>query len=56
VTVPTLVVQGAGDPFGMPPAGANRTVIEVAGDHGLKKDIPAVTAAIGDWLETMRQP
>jgi len=56
VTVPTLVVQGAGDPCGMPPAGANRTVIEVAGDHGLKKDIPAVTAAIGDWLETMRQP
>jgi len=54
VTVPTLVVQGSGDPFGMPPAGANRTVIEVAGDHGLKKDIPAVTAAVRDWLETMR--
>jgi len=56
VTVPTLVVQGSGDPFGMPPAAENRTVIAVAGDHGLKKDIPAVTAAIGDWLETMRQP
>ena len=54
VTVPTLVVQGSGDPFGMPPAGENRTVIEVAGDHGLKQDIPAVTAAIGGWLETMR--
>jgi len=56
VTVSTLVVQGSGDPFGMPPAAENRTVIAVAGDHGLKKDIPAVTAAIGDWLETMRQP
>lgn len=56
VTVPTLVVQGSGDPFGMPPAGANRTVVEVAGDHGLKKDTPAVTAAVGAWLETMRQP
>jgi len=56
VTVPTLVVQGSGDPFGMPPAAENRTVIAVAGDHGLKKDIPAVIAAIGDWLETMRQP
>lgn len=56
VTVPTLVVQGSSDPFGMPPAGTNRTVIEVEGDHGLKKDIPAVTAAVGDWLETMRQP
>lgn len=56
VTVPTLVIQGSGDPFGMPPAGANRTVIAVAGDHGLKKDIPAVTAAVGGWLETMRAP
>ena len=56
VTVPTLVVQGSSDPFGMPPAGKNRTVIEVAGDHGLRKDIPAVTAAVGQWLETMRQP
>jgi uncharacterized protein len=54
VEVPTLVVQGSGDPFGMPPAGRNRTVIEVAGDHGLKKDVPAVTAAVGSWLETMR--
>jgi uncharacterized protein len=54
VTVPTLVVQGASDPFGMPPAAPNRTVIEVAGDHGLKKDIPALTAAVSDWLETMR--
>jgi hypothetical protein len=55
VTVPTLVVQGSSDPFGMPPAGKNRTVVEVAGDHGLKKDIPALTAAVRDWLETMRQ-
>jgi predicted alpha/beta-hydrolase family hydrolase len=55
VTVPTLVVQGSSDPFGMPPAGKNRTVVEVAGDHGLKKDIPALTAAVLDWLETMRQ-
>ena len=54
VTVPTLVVQGSSDPFGMPPAGANRTVIAVAGNHGLTSDIPGVTAAIGAWLETMR--
>ena len=54
VTVPVLVVQGSGDPFGLPAAAANRTVIEVAGDHGLKKDIPAVTAAVRAWLETMR--
>lgn len=54
VTVPVLVVQGAGDPFGMPAAAANRTVVEVAGDHGLKKDIPALSAAVRIWLETMR--
>jgi predicted alpha/beta-hydrolase family hydrolase len=54
VTVPTLVVQGSSDPFGMPPAAENRTVIEVPGDHGLKKDVPALTAAVRDWLETMR--
>jgi predicted alpha/beta-hydrolase family hydrolase len=51
VTVPTLVVQGARDPFGMPPAAANRTVIEVPGDHGLKADLPAVSAAVGEWLQ-----
>jgi predicted alpha/beta-hydrolase family hydrolase len=56
VRVPTLVVQGSGDPFGIPPAGKNRVIVEVAGDHGLKKDIPALTAAVADWLETMRQP
>jgi hypothetical protein len=54
VTVPTLVVQGANDPFGVPPSGENRTVIEVAGDHGLKADLPAVVSAVDDWLETMR--
>jgi hypothetical protein len=38
----------------MPPAAEHRTVIEVPGDHGLKKDVPALTAAVRDWLETMR--
>jgi predicted alpha/beta-hydrolase family hydrolase len=56
VTVPTLVVQGASDPFGMPPAGPNRIVIQVAGDHGLKQAVPALSAAVRDWLETMRPP
>jgi predicted alpha/beta-hydrolase family hydrolase len=48
--VPTLVVQGARDPFGMPPAGAGRTVIEVAGDHSLRSDIAAVRAGVSGWL------
>ncbi|MGH3042575.1 MAG: hypothetical protein ACRDNG_12705 [Gaiellaceae bacterium] len=50
VTVPTLVVQGARDPFGMPPAAANRTVVEVPGNHSLRTDLEAVGAAVRAWL------
>jgi predicted alpha/beta-hydrolase family hydrolase len=50
VKVPTLVVQGDRDPFGMPRAGANRTVITVHGNHSLKTGLEAVTAAVRDWL------
>ena len=50
VTVPTLVVQGERDSFGMPPAAARRTVVQVPGDHSLRKDTSAVRAAIHDWL------
>jgi predicted alpha/beta-hydrolase family hydrolase len=50
VKVPMLVVQGERDPFGMPPAGKRRTVVEVPGDHGLKKDLEAVASAVRAWL------
>jgi uncharacterized protein len=50
VGVPTLVVQGTRDPFGMPPAGRQRKVVEVSGDHSLKGDLPAVAAAVQSWL------
>jgi uncharacterized protein len=50
VTVPTLVVQGSRDPFGIPPPGGRRTVVEVAGDHSLRSDLDAVAAAVQDWL------
>ena len=50
VTVPTLVVQGERDPFGMPPPGKRRTVVQVPGDHGLKADVDAVAAAVRAWL------
>lgn len=53
VTVPTLVVQGERDPFGMPPGGDRRQVAVVAGDHGLKADIPAVSAAVAAWLREL---
>ncbi|HEV3001504.1 MAG TPA: alpha/beta family hydrolase [Solirubrobacteraceae bacterium] len=51
VPVPVLVVQGTTDRFGTPPPAPNRTVAEVAGDHGLKKDLPAVRAAVAAFLE-----
>jgi predicted alpha/beta-hydrolase family hydrolase len=45
--VPTLVVQGDRDPFGLPPRGRNRKVVVIAGaDHALKKDPVAVAAAV----------
>ena len=50
MTVPTLVVQGERDPFGLPPAAALRTVARVPGDHGLKADLDAVAAAVRAWL------
>jgi predicted alpha/beta-hydrolase family hydrolase len=50
VKVPTLVVQGARDAFGIPPASAQRTVVQVPGDHSLKTDLEAVGAAVRAWL------
>src|SRR4051794_24384122 len=50
VAVPTLVVQGENDPFGMPPPGPSRTVVRVPGNHSLKTDLDAVAAAVRDWL------
>jgi uncharacterized protein len=51
VTVPVLVVQGEGDPFGMPPPGPGRTVARVRGNHALKSDSAAVTEAVRAWLQ-----
>jgi uncharacterized protein len=50
VRVPVLVVQGASDPFGVPPDGPLRTVVEVRGDHSLRSDLDAVSAAVRAWL------
>jgi predicted alpha/beta-hydrolase family hydrolase len=50
VAVPVLVVQGEGDPFGMPPDGPGREVVRVRGNHGLRSDIPALSAAVERWL------
>jgi predicted alpha/beta-hydrolase family hydrolase len=50
VPVPTLVVQGSRDPFGMPPEAPRREVVAVAGDHGLKADVGAIAGAVRPWL------
>ena len=53
VTVPTLVVQGERDPFGIPPAGPNRTVVLVPGTHSLRSKAP-IGAAVSEWLAATR--
>lgn len=57
--VPVLVVQGNRDPFGSPeevvaaaPTGVS--VVGVAGDHSLARDVPAVVAAVRAWLADLR--
>ena len=52
VQVPTLVVQGESDPFGMPPGGPNRTVVRIPGTHSLR-DGAAVAAVVSDWLAAL---
>jgi uncharacterized protein len=60
VTLPTLVVQGAADPFGMPPPGPSRQVATVAGNHSLTSDLEGAATAVRDWLpgvlDTSRSP
>jgi hypothetical protein len=53
VEVPTLVVQGENDPFGLPPGGPNRTVVRIPGTHSLRSSV-AVAAAVSDWLAAVR--
>ena len=53
VTVPTLVVQGAGDRFGVPREGPARTVAVVRGDHALRSDLGGVSDAVRAWLATV---
>jgi predicted alpha/beta-hydrolase family hydrolase len=50
VDVPVLVVQGRSDPFGMPPAGPNREVVAVSGNHSLTGDLARLAQAVTDWL------
>jgi uncharacterized protein len=53
VEVPTLVVQGERDPFGMPVAGPSRSVVVVPGNHSLSADLDAVGTAVRGWLSEL---
>jgi uncharacterized protein len=56
VTVPTLVVQGESDPFGMPGPAQHREIVAMPGDHSLKKDVKAVSRAVEEWLDRILRP
>lgn len=49
VPVPTLVVQGERDPFGVPSPAPLREVVVVPGDHSLR-NAGAVREAVAAWL------
>jgi uncharacterized protein len=53
VSVPLLIVQGASDPFGMPPEGPGRRVVVVAGTHSLRGDRSGLAAAVRGWLDEL---
>ena len=49
--VPTLVVNGDRDPFGVPASGPDVEVVVVPGArHDLRHDLPSVGAAVLAWL------
>jgi uncharacterized protein len=54
VTVPVLVVQGERDPFGLPPPGANRTVVQIPGTHSLRS-ASTVAEAVSGWLSAQAE-
>jgi uncharacterized protein len=53
VKLPVLVVQGTSDPFGMPKRRKGRTLVTVADNHGLKKSLDEVGAAVRAWLPSV---
>jgi hypothetical protein len=53
VEAPVLVVQGARDPFGVPPAGRGRAVVTVPGDHSLRAGLDELRDAVRTWLAAL---
>jgi uncharacterized protein len=50
VPVPVLVVQGTADPFGMPPPGPGRQVLQLPGDHSLKRSAAELGPLVARWI------
>ena len=50
VSVPVLVVQGSADPFGMPPPAPGRQVVQVPGDHSLKRSADELGPLVARWI------
>ncbi len=49
--IPTLVVNGDRDPFGVPaPAGSVEVVVRPGAVHDLRKDLPGTAGAVIVWL------
>jgi uncharacterized protein len=54
VAVPTLVVQGESDPFGMPPESPARQLVVVPGAHSFNAaGLAALTEAVREWLRVV---
>src|SRR6185437_14268492 len=49
VGVPTLVVQGERDPFGIPPEAPSRKVVLIPGTHSLRSSSD-VAAVVAEWV------
>jgi uncharacterized protein len=56
VTVPTLVVQGESDPFGMPGPGAHREIMVLPGDHSLRREAKTLSRTVEEWLDRILRP
>ena len=56
VTVPTLVIQGESDPFGMPGPKPHREIVVFPGDHSLKRDAKGISRTVEEWLGRILRP
>ncbi|WP_460403527.1 alpha/beta hydrolase family protein [Actinophytocola sediminis] len=56
LTVPTLVVQGESDPFGMPDRGPHREIVVFPGDHSLRRDAAGISRTVQEWLGRILRP